>query len=120
MVVGVILPPVAPGDTGVYLKQARLKGHDLGIVGVAVRLTAAKKFAVAMSAVAPTPVRLLKLEELLNAGPAEPELAEKAAAEVPNLIKPISDVRASAEYRLHVAGVLVKRAISQLLAGGGK
>ena len=119
IVVGVTLPPVAPGDTGVYLKQARLKGHDLGIVGVAVRLDANKKFAVAMSAVAPTPIRLSKLEAMLNAGSAGPELAERAAAEVPNLIKPISDVRASAEYRLHIAGVLVKRAITQLLSGGG-
>ena len=44
-------------------------------------------------------------------------MAEK---EVRNIIKPISDVRSSAEYRLHVSGVLVKRALLHLSAMGGK
>lgn len=120
IVIGVSLPAVEDGDESVYLKQTRIKGHDLGIAGVAVRLTAERKFQVAMSAVAPTPIRLVKLEEIINSQPISAELAVMAGEEVRNHIKPISDVRASAEYRLHVSGVLVKRAITQLLAKGGK
>lgn len=114
LVTGISLPDLSSGDQSLYLKQARVKGHDLGIVGVAMRLTSDQKFLVALSAVAPTPIRLLELEEFLNAHPRAPELATKAGEMVQKLIHPISDVRASAEYRLLIAGVLVKRAVTLL------
>ncbi len=120
IVVGVSLPDVAAGDDSTFLKQARVKGHDLGIVGVAVRITPDKKVKIAMTAVAPTPVRLFQLEDMLASKVLDADAAEWAGAEARKYIKPISDVRSSAEYRLHVAGVLVKRALMQLLAKGGK
>lgn len=120
IVIGVALPDIADGDAGIFLKQARIKGHDLGIVGVAARLTAEKEFRIAMSAVAPTPIRLTRLEAMLNTQPVTAGLAAWAGEEARKLIKPISDVRSSAAYRLHVSGVLVKRALTQLLAMGGK
>lgn len=116
---GVSLPEPPPGDRSLYLKQARIKGHDLGIVGVAARLTGEKRFRLAMSAVAPTPIRLFQLEEMLNTRPLSPGLAERAGEEVRRLIHPISDVRSSAEYRTHVAGVLVKRAVARLISWEG-
>ena len=119
LVTGISLPDLSQGDHSIFLKQARIKGHDLGIVGVAVRLTSNKKFFVALSAVAPTPIRVFKLEEILNAQPDAPDLAVMAGEEVKKLIHPISDVRASAEYRLHIAGVLVKRAVTSLTTTGG-
>ncbi|EGO63450.1 FAD binding domain-containing protein [Acetonema longum] len=118
IVIGVSLPDVDAADA-VFLKQARIRGHDLGIVGVAARLTAAKEFRIAMSAVAPTPIRLTRMEEQLKDRPLTPELAAWAGEEAAKSIRPISDVRSSAEYRRHIAGVLVKRALSQLLAAGG-
>jgi carbon-monoxide dehydrogenase medium subunit len=120
LVIGVSLPDVAAGDVGVYLKETRIKGHDLGIVGVAARLTREKRCLVAMTAVAPTPIRLTQLEAMLNSQPLTAEIAIAAGAEARKQIKPISDVRSSAEYRLHVSGVLVKRALTQLLSRGGK
>ncbi|KLU59486.1 carbon monoxide dehydrogenase medium chain [Peptococcaceae bacterium CEB3] len=118
LVYGLILPAVAAGERSLYLKQARIKGHDLGIVGVAARLDSRKKFHLAMSSVAPTPVRLTRLETLLNDSPWSPELPEQAAEAVREEIRPISDVRASAAYRSHMAGVLVKRAIRYLMEEG--
>lgn len=120
IVVGVSLPDVTEGDVSVFLKQARIKGHDLGIVGVTARLTANKRIMLAMSAVAPTPIRLTQLEDILNSQQLTAELAASAGTEVRKIIKPISDVRSSAEYRLHVSGVLIKRALMHLLAVGGK
>jgi CO/xanthine dehydrogenase FAD-binding subunit len=120
LVIGVSLPDVLEGDTSIFLKQARIKGHDLGIVGVSARLTGDKKIKLAMSAVAATPIRIVRLEEMLNSEPLTASLAVMAEKEVRNIIKPISDVRSSAEYRLHVAGVLVKRALLHLSAMGGK
>ena len=120
IVIGVSLPDVDEGDTSVFLKQARIKGHDLGIVGVTARLTADKKIKLAMTAVAPTPIRLNQLEIILNSKPLSAEQADMACIEVRKLIKPISDVRSSAEFRLHVSGVLIKRALMHLLEIGGK
>ncbi|MHB1405711.1 MAG: FAD binding domain-containing protein [Desulfitobacteriaceae bacterium] len=119
-VYGLSLPAIASGERSIYLKQARIKGHDLGIVGVAARLDSHKKFHLAMSSVAPTPLRLTHLEAMLNASPWNSELPEKAAEVAREQIQPISDVRASAEYRLHVAGVLVKRAVRYLMQERGE
>jgi len=120
LVIGVSIPNVTQGDNSIFLKQARIKGHDLGIVGVTARLTADKRVRLAMTAVAPTPIRIVKLEEILSSQPLTPEIAIAAGKEVCNIIRPISDVRSSAEYRLHVSGVLVKRALLHLSAMGGK
>jgi len=119
LVVGISLPDPGSGDQSVYLRQARIKGHDLGIVGVSVRLRNDKTFLVALSAVAPTPVRLFALEESLNAQLDSPEIAVIAGEDVRKFIHPITDVRASAEYRLHIAGVLAKRAVALLTRTGG-
>lgn len=120
IVIGITLPKVEAGDSSIFLKQARIKGHDLGIVGVAVRLTAQREFRIAMSAVAPTPIRLTGLEDLLNSRPLNEELAVWAGEEVHRFIKPISDVRASAEYRLHASKILTRRALGQLIVTGGR
>lgn len=119
MVIGIRLSAVDAHDVSVYLKQARIKGHDLGIVGVAARLTEQKGLFLAMSAVAPTPIRLRQLEKMMNLQPLTVKRATWAGEAARTFIKPISDVRSSAEYRIHIAGVLVKRAITQLLVGEG-
>ena len=120
IVIGVSLPDISQGDNSIFLKQARIKGHDLATVGVAARITEGKKLRLAITAVAPTPISLVSLEESLSGQPLTTELAAMAGEEVRNIIKPISDVRSSAEYRLHVSGVLVKRALLHLLEMGGK
>ncbi|WBW95206.1 FAD binding domain-containing protein [Oceanirhabdus sp. W0125-5] len=120
LVIGVFLPDVSDGDNSTFLKQTRLKGHDLGIVGVTARMTADKKIRLAMSAVSTTPIRLYQLEETLSSQPLTSELAVMAGKEVRNIIKPISDVRSSADYRYHVSEVLVKRALQHLSSMGGE
>ena len=119
IVIGIMLPDVN-GDTSVFLKQARIKGHDLGIAGVSIRRTGAGKLCVGMTAVAPTPIRLRNLEESLQSKPFSAETAEWLNEEIKNHIKPISDIRSSAEYRLHVSGVLAQKGLMQLIAMGGK
>ena len=60
----------------------------------------------------PTPVRCRTVEEALASGSSPEEAAEHAS----DGLSPSSDLRASAEYKLHLARVLTKRAIQQ--AGG--
>lgn len=115
IVTGVSLPDVQEGDMSTYNKQARIKGHDLGIAGVSVRITSDKKVFIAMSAVAPTPIRLTKLEEALATKDLTPETATWLSKEVANHINPISDVRSSAKYRLHISGILAKKGLLKLI-----
>ncbi len=57
----------------------------------------------------PTPVRCTAVEEALASGATVEEAAQKAS----DGLSPSSDLRASAEYKLHLARVLTRRAIQQ-------
>ena len=57
----------------------------------------------------PTPVRCRTVEDALASGSSPEEAAEHAS----DGLSPSSDLRASAEYKLHLARVLTKRAIQQ-------
>ncbi|HHU04343.1 MAG: xanthine dehydrogenase family protein subunit M [Saccharofermentanales bacterium] len=115
MVVSVFLPdPVSEKDRSCYARQTRLKGHDLSTVGVACRINGDGKAAIGINAVAITPLRLTALEDELNEKGITEDSIDWAAEEIQKHIKPISDVRASKEYRLHMASVLLKRGLTQL------
>ncbi|MFA7455274.1 MAG: xanthine dehydrogenase family protein subunit M [Desulfobulbaceae bacterium] len=115
LVVSVFLPDPGPNDKSAYLRQTRLKGHDLSTVGVACRIDGSGKAAVGINAVAITPLRLSALEDQLNAEGLNEESIRWAAEEIKQHIKPISDVRSSKEYRLHMAGVLFTRCMKQMM-----
>jgi carbon-monoxide dehydrogenase medium subunit len=97
-----------------FLKVSR-KAIGLAIVNVAcyVELTngVINDIRVALGAVAPTPVRATNLEkELIGKRINDVDITE-ACKKVDEDIKPISDVRASKEYRMHLSRVLTERAI---------
>ena len=70
---------------------------------------------IAMGSVAPTPLRLINVEEFLINQKIDDILLEEAMKKVSETVKPIGDVRASADYRRYVSGVLFKRAFNQLI-----
>ena len=115
LVISVQLPDPGNGDKSIYLRQARLRGHDLATVGVASRIKPDGKVAVGICAVAPTPLRLFALEEKINERELNQETVEWAAEEIKQHIRPITDVRSSAQYRLQMASVLLKRGLSHLI-----
>ena len=115
LVISVQLPDPGDGDKSIYLRQARLRGHDLATVGVASRIKPDGKVAVGICAVAPTPLRLFALEEKINERELNQETVEWAAEEIKQHIRPITDVRSSAQYRLQMASVLLKRGLSHLI-----
>ena len=88
---------------------------DLATVGVLVGKsngTLPARWRVALAAVAPTPLRLRAVEELLEAKGA---LAAGEAAEAARVAcRPITDLRGSAEYRREMVGVLVRRGVLSL------
>jgi carbon-monoxide dehydrogenase medium subunit len=75
----------------------------------------------AMNAVAPTPMRSVAAEQLLVNEQPSPELFTRAAEACAADAKPITDVRATAEYRREMVRVLARRALEQSMsrANGG-
>jgi len=107
---------------GIFLKKGRME-EDLALASVAVFLVmdsdgkTCRRARVAAGSVAPTPMRLAGVEALLEGRKFTPEILEGARAAAREAISPISDVRASADYRRHITGVLVGRALTSLLGG---
>jgi carbon-monoxide dehydrogenase medium subunit len=93
---------------------------DLAVVGVAalVRKTNGSfgDARIGLGAVAPTPVRAHKGEERLKGESVNEKVILAAAKAAADESKPISDHRASAEYRRMMVEVLVSRAIRQALS----
>lgn len=105
--------PFHANSKGVFTKISRRKEVDLStICGTVVKI--GSEYRLAFGAVAPTPVRLPKTEELLNSKQLNAELIEQAALLAQTEVSPISDVRASKEYRLDVVAVIVRRSLRQL------
>lgn len=111
------VPNPPEGAKGDYLKWGRTRGEDLAVVGVAgLAVNSGKKLVrIALSSVAPTPLLVPEVEGIFEGGGSVEEQMDKAASVVVEKISPISDVRASKEYRLHMAGVLTKQILKRLL-----
>lgn len=120
IVTGIVFPPLADNQKAVYIKHAVRKAMDLAIVGVAVVLTVedgiCKDARIALGAVAATPIRAPKAEAVLIGKKLTDEVIEEAAQNAMDSCSPISDIRASKEYRSAMVKVFTKRAIKQALA----
>ena len=108
------VPAPAPRTGKVYIKHGRRKAMELATVGVAVSLSESE-IGIVLGAVAPTPLRARRAEGLLRGKIMNDELIEKAAAAAVSESRPISNVRASAEYRREMVGVLTRRALNLAL-----
>ena len=113
------VPPMAAGTRGVYLKLSPRSRMDLAVVGVAVLVRkdhgAFGDARIGLGAVAPTPMRATKAEERLKGESVNEKVVLEAAKAASDESKPISDHRASAEYRRMMVEVLVSRAIRQII-----
>jgi carbon-monoxide dehydrogenase medium subunit len=74
---------------------------------------------IALGAVAPTPMRAVNAEKLLVGRQVDQSTLAEVCEEVAREVRPISDVRASAEYRRDMSRVLVRRALEECAAGTG-
>ncbi len=72
--------------------------------------------AVAVGSVAPTAIRLPELEAWLVGRPLNAETLARAEQMTQNTVKPISDIRSTAEYRAWVAGRLVRGFLEKIPA----
>ena len=89
------------------------RAQDWAIVGVAA--VGGGRPGVALVNMAPTPVRAASVEAALRDGASAADAAALADAES----EPSADLNASAEFRRHLARVLVERALTTIAAGDG-
>lgn len=100
LVTSIRIPAEKAGVKGVYRKLKRIQGHDLGIVGVAVaNLGSGARIAVSSSAPTPVVTPILPLDLSM----------QKVLEAVNAIIRPISDLRCSKEYRIFMVGEYAKR-----------
>jgi len=113
------IPPPADNSNGVYLKLSPRQRMDLAVVGVAAFISTDggrfKSARVGLGAVAPTPMRAKKAEEILQGEVIDEKVISRAAKAASEESRPIDDHRASAEYRKIMVDVLVRRAILQVM-----
>ena len=134
IIVEIQAPEVSAHSAAVYWKQKRREGADLAIAGAAVMVTleedscelpepeasegadrAIAEVKIALSAVAPTPIRARKAEEVLRGRKPDEALLREAGKAAAGECRPIDDVRGSAEYRRTLVEVLVARAVEEAI-----
>ena len=109
--------PMTHGRCGsVYYKVSTRNAMDLAFVGVAVLIEVddrerVVKARVALGAVAPTPIRVPQAEKLLEGGVVNREAAQASAELAARYCDPISDIRASAEYRREMVKALCEKGL---------
>ena len=104
--------PAAP-EASCYVKQATRRA-DIAVVGVAAALFPGNRISLALGAVAPTPIRAVKAEELAKSGALTDQLIEQIAEKAVEDSSPISDIRSTAWYRREIIKVLVRRAVRRV------
>lgn len=116
----VLAPPVA-GARSIFFKKGRVR-MDLALVNLAAQLVIDPQgrctdVRLAAGAVAPLPLRLGRVESILEGQRMTTDLVAQARQLASESVEPISDVRASADYRRHLVGVYVERALLRLQEG---
>jgi len=117
--------PAPPARSGSCYKKFAIRGEvDLAIVGVAASLTLGddgryiKEARIVLGAVAPTPLRSRKAEEMLSGQYAKKDLFMEAARVAAEESRPISDQRASASYRKEMIRVWTRYALEEAFQNG--
>jgi len=118
IVTAIVVPHLPSGAAAAFERRGRIS-IDLAVASAAVRLemesgrcTAAR---VAAGALGPTPFRLTAVEAALIGSRPGDDVICQAREQASKDVAPIDDLRASAGYRRHLAGVLVERAIIRCL-----
>lgn len=112
-------PPPAPHSGAHYLRFIPRNEMDIAVVGVGawVRLDASKQKIeegrIGLAAVAPTPILAAEASAFLAGKPASAETLATAGELSRKSAKPISDMRGPAEYRVHLVGVIARRALEK-------
>lgn len=115
IVTHVTIPFPGKKYAGAYQKMMRYSGEDLSQSNVSVLKIADNHYRVAFGSVGPIPKRSPKIEKLLNTEGVSEPVIRKAQEMIETVISPISDVRATREYRMHMTKVMFERALKSAI-----
>ena len=103
-----------------WMRSAKRNENVISVVSVAVaseiRSNRFGESRIALGAVAPTPILAKESSSELSGSPINPATIETVSKLAAKESKPISDVRASADYRRHLVHVLTKRTINEIVS----
>ena len=121
MIVDISFPLPPATARGTFIKVGLRRAQAISLVNIAALLDfdgeVVREARLAFGSVAPTIVRATAAEEALVGHPLTPERIDLAAELIQEAIRPIDDIRATAAYRRHLAGVITRRALEQLAEG---
>jgi carbon-monoxide dehydrogenase medium subunit len=110
------LPPPKKHSGAAYLRFIPRNEMDIAVAGAGVSVqldgTKCKSARIALAAVAPTPLLVADAGAALLGTALDESSIAKAADIAQKAARPISDMRGDADYRRHLVGVLVKRALA--------
>jgi len=114
MITKVIVPTNYRSD---WAKNGKRGAVNISIVAAAIAVTPKKEVRIALASVAATPMRCYKAEKFLAENGLNADTIRQVVDIVRGEIKPITDHRASADYKVHLSGVMVRRLLEYLVLG---
>ncbi len=127
LLVGFHVPPPEAGSGARYVRFTPRREMDIAVAGAgaAVRIENGtfRSARIALAAVAPTPLLAREAGDWLAGKPVNAESIRTAAEMAQAAAQPITDMRGTADYRRHLCGVLVRRALEAAVErakGGGR
>jgi len=122
LVTGIEIPMPKKKYAGCYVKLGRYTGEDLAQASVLVLALAGKNYRVTFGSVGPVPIRGFDIENMFDGKLPDDDLISQAKELIPEIVSPITDIRATKEYRMLMCQVMFERAINAAasrLAGDG-
>ena len=122
MLVRINVPTLKPTERGTFLKLGLRQAQAISLINVAVVLDfggndVIARARIALGAVAPTIVRADQAESYLVGKTLTDAVIDEAAQLAAGTARPISDIRAGADYRRDMVRVYTMRALSELRDG---
>lgn len=111
IVESIFCPRPIEASSSVYIKLARREGIDIATISVAAFTSASKHVRVTLGAVGPTPVYAAEADDLLGQGLKGAASFVGGLETLASAANPITDIRASREYRLAMVKTLAQEAI---------
>ena len=119
LLVRATMPALASRTGTAFLKAGRRRAMEISVACVAVRVTLDAAYErcvdarITLGAVAPTTIRAAAAERAIAGQPLSADTLRAARALAAEACEPISDVRASADFRRHLVATLVPRALAR-------
>ena len=119
LLVRLVFPPPTPRSGSAYLRFIPRNEMDIAVAGAAAYVVLSshgqtiESGRIALAAVGPTPLYAEEASDFLKGQPATEETFTAAGELAKNIATPIDDMRGTAEYRVHLASVLTKRALKR-------